>query len=102
MGGAQSRRKPGSGPGASVASVARMTFGANIPPPKSGYFILSLKEEKIKVPNLILSHQDATKMPPKSHRNRMNSEQLNYSFGIRQNQKFLNPYIITEDVNHQK
>ena len=51
MGGAQSRRKPGSGPGASVASVARMTFGANIPPPKSGYFILSLKPDKIKVVN---------------------------------------------------
>ena len=51
MGGAHSRRKPGSGAGSSVASVARMTFGANIPPPKSGYFILSLKPDKIKVVN---------------------------------------------------
>ena len=51
MGGAHSRRKPGSGPGSSVASVARMTFGANIPPPKTGYFILSLKPDKIKVVN---------------------------------------------------
>ena len=51
MGGAQSRRKPGSGPGSAVSSVARMTFGANIPPPKSGYFILSLRPDKIKVVN---------------------------------------------------
>ena len=51
MGGAHSRRKPGSGSGSSVASVARMTFGANIPPPKTGYFILSLKPDKIKVVN---------------------------------------------------
>ena len=51
MGGAHSRRKPGSGSGSSVASVARMTFGANIPPPKTGYFILSLKRDKIKVVN---------------------------------------------------
>ena len=49
MGTAHSRRRPGAG--TSVAQVARMTFGANIPPPKSGYFILSLKPDKIKVVN---------------------------------------------------
>ena len=47
MGSAHSRRKPG----ASVVNVARLTFGANVPPPKAGYFILSLKPDKIKVVN---------------------------------------------------
>ena len=28
-----------------------MTFGANIPPPKAGYFVMSLKPDKIKVVN---------------------------------------------------
>ena len=47
MGAGNSRRKPAAS--ASMTNVARMTFGANIPPPKAGYFILSLKPDKIKV-----------------------------------------------------
>ena len=47
MGAAHSRRKPGAG----VQTGAKLTFGANHPPPKSGYFILSLKSDKIKVVN---------------------------------------------------
>ena len=34
-----------------MPSVTRLTFGANVPPPKAGYFILSLKPDKIKVVN---------------------------------------------------
>ena len=49
MGAGNSRRKPAAS--ASMTNVARMTFGANIPPPKAGYFILSLKPDKIKVVN---------------------------------------------------
>ena len=49
MGTAHSRKKPASSSG--VANVSRLTFGANVPPPKAGYFILSLKPDKIKVVN---------------------------------------------------
>ena len=49
MGSAHSRRKPGSSSG--LTNVTKLTFGANIPPPKAGYFILSLKPDKIKVVN---------------------------------------------------
>ena len=49
MGTAHSRRKPGNTSG--VTDVTRLAFWANIPPPKAGYFILSLKPDKIKVVN---------------------------------------------------
>ena len=52
MGSAHSRRKPGSSTSSSgLANVTKLTFGANVPPPKAGYFILSLKPDKIKVVN---------------------------------------------------
>ena len=49
MGARQSRRRPGAS--ATLNDVAKMTFGANIPPPKAGYFVMSLKPDKIKVVN---------------------------------------------------
>ena len=51
MGAGQSRRRPGKANQQSVADAAKMTFGANIPPPKAGYFVMSLKPDKIKVVN---------------------------------------------------
>ena len=47
MGAPHSRRKPGAG----GPTCAKLTFGANHPPPRYGNFILSLKSRTIKVVN---------------------------------------------------
>ena len=47
MGAGQSRRKPGAG----TSDVNKYTIGLNHPEVNSGYFILSLREDKVKVVN---------------------------------------------------